>query len=236
MRAIVQDQYGTSDQLALTEVPDPTPASGEVLVRGLQLADGRVLAEHEVVWLPPFEVGTIIALGDGVTEHAIGDAVYGTARGSFAELAVLPLTRLAPCPSSITVEEAAAVPVSGLTALQALRMAGVGRGDRVLVVGASGGVGTFAVQLAVDLGEPAPQNHFHGGARQGGAQGPPGRAGRARVPARPALRDRASARWCRAAALPLPGLERRAPGHGAREPGRQLRRRRRQLQLPAPCL
>ena len=169
MRAIVQDQYGTSDQLALAEVPDPTPGPGEVLIRvaaaGVDRGTWHVMTGLPLLArlglglrrpkdrIPGRDVaGTIIALGDGVTEHAIGDAVYGTARGSFAELAVLPLTRLAPCPSSITLEEAAAVPVSGLTALQALRKAGVGRGDRVLVVGASGGVGTFAVQLAVDLG------------------------------------------------------------------------------------
>ena len=71
--------------------------------------------------------GTIIALGDGVTEHAIGDAVYGTARGSFAELAVLPLTRLAPCPSSITVEEDGGGPLSGLTPLPGPAQGGVGR-------------------------------------------------------------------------------------------------------------
>ena len=78
--------------------------------------------------------------------------MYGTARGSFAELALVPVTRLAHRPSNLTVEEAAAVPVSGLTALQALRAGRVGRGDRVLVIGASGGVGSYAVQLAVDLG------------------------------------------------------------------------------------
>ena len=96
--------------------------------------------------------GTVEAVGDGVTGFAVGDAVYGTARGSFAELAVVPLTRLARRPSTLSVEEAAAVPVSGITALQALRAAGVGRGDRLLVIGASGGVGSYAVQLAVDLG------------------------------------------------------------------------------------
>ena len=91
-------------------------------------------------------------VGEGVTGYAVGDAVYGTARGSFAELAVVPVTRLARRPATISVEEAAAVPVSAMTALQALRAAGVARGDRVLVIGASGGVGSYAVQLAVDLG------------------------------------------------------------------------------------
>ena len=78
--------------------------------------------------------------------------MYGTARGSFAELAVVPLTRLARRPANLSVEEAAAVPVSAITALQAVRAGRVGQGDRVLVIGASGGVGSYAVQLAVDLG------------------------------------------------------------------------------------
>jgi NADPH:quinone reductase-like Zn-dependent oxidoreductase len=87
-----------------------------------------------------------------VTGYAPGDPVYGTAAGSFAELAVVPVKRLARRPSTLSVEEAAAVPVSALTALQALRAARVGPDSRVLVIGASGGVGSYAVQLAVDLG------------------------------------------------------------------------------------
>jgi NADPH:quinone reductase-like Zn-dependent oxidoreductase len=96
--------------------------------------------------------GTVVAVGQGVTAHSVGDAVYGTARGSFAELAVVPLSRLARRPGNLTVEEAAAVPVSGLTALQAVRAGRIAHGDRVLVIGASGGVGSYAVQLTVDLG------------------------------------------------------------------------------------
>lgn len=169
MKAIVQDHYGTSDQFVLTEVPDPVPGPGEVLVRvaaaGVDRGTWHTMTGLPLVArlglglrrpkdrIPGRDVaGTVVALGDGVTTHAIGDAVYGTARGSFAELAVLPLTRMARCPSTLTLEEAAAVPVSGLTALQALRAGKVGSGDRVLVIGASGGVGTFAVQLAVHLG------------------------------------------------------------------------------------
>lgn len=169
MRAIVQDHYGDSDQLTLTELADPVPGPGEVLVRvGAAGVDrgtwhamtGRPLIARLGLGLrspkdrtPGRDVaGTVVAVGDGVTGHDVGDAVYGTARGSFAELAVVPLTRLARCPSNLSQPEAAAVPVSGLTALQALRAARVGTGDRVLVIGASGGVGSFAVQLAVDLG------------------------------------------------------------------------------------
>ena len=169
MKAIVQDQYGSSDQLVLTELPDPVPGPGEVLVRvaaaGVDRGTWHVMTGLPLLArlglglrrpkdrIPGRDVaGTVAALGDGVTTYAVGDAVFGTARGSFAELAVLPLARMARCPSTITLEEAAAVPVSGLTALQALRAAGVSAGDRVLVIGASGGVGSFAVQLAVDLG------------------------------------------------------------------------------------
>lgn len=169
MRAIVQDHYGTSDQLRLDEVPDPTPGPGEVLVRveaaGVDRGTWHVMAGRPLVArlalglrspkdrIPGRDVaGTVVALGAGVGEYTVGDAVYGTARGSFAELAVVPLTRLARRPRNLTAHEAAAVPVSALTALQALRAGGVKRGDRVLVIGASGGVGSFAVQLAVDLG------------------------------------------------------------------------------------
>jgi NADPH:quinone reductase-like Zn-dependent oxidoreductase len=169
MKAIVQDRYGSTDRLRLADVPDPVPGPGEVLVRvGAAGVDrgtwhvmaGRPLAARLALGLraprdrtPGRDVsGTVVALGEGVTRHAVGDAVYGTARGSFAELAVVPLTRLAPRPRTLGDVEAAAVPVSGLTALQALRTARVTRGDRVLVIGASGGVGSYAVQLAVDLG------------------------------------------------------------------------------------
>ena len=169
MRAIVQDRYGSTDRLRLAEVPDPVPASGEVLVRvGAAGVDrgtwhamaGRPLAARLALGLraprdrtPGRDVsGTVVALGEGVTGYTVGDAVYGTARGSFAELTVVPLERLAPRPCTLGDVEAAAVPVSALTALQALSAAQVAEGDRVLVIGASGGVGSYAVQLAVDLG------------------------------------------------------------------------------------
>ena len=169
MKAIVQDRYGGTEQLRLDELPDPVPAAGEVLVRvGAAGVDrgtwhamaGMPLAARLALGLraprdrtPGRDVaGTVEAVGEGVTGYAVGDAVYGTARGSFAELAVVPVKRLAPRPANLSVEEAAAVPVSALTALQALRAARVGEGDRVLVIGASGGVGSYAVQLATDLG------------------------------------------------------------------------------------
>ena len=169
MQAIVQDSYGSTDRLRLDEVPDPVAGPGEVLVRvGAAGVDrgtwhvmaGRPLAARVALGLrapkertPGHDVaGTVEALGEGVTGYAVGDAVYGTARGSFAELAVVPLTRLARKPVNLSAEEAAAVPVSALTAFQAVRAGGVKAGDRVLVIGASGGVGSYAVQLAVDRG------------------------------------------------------------------------------------
>lgn len=169
MRAIVQDHYGSTDQLRLDELPDPVPGPGEVLLRvgaaGVDrgtwhLMAGRPLAARLALGLraprdrtPGRDVaGTVAAVGEGVTGYAVGDAVYGTARGSFAELAVVPPSRLARRPANLSVEEAAAVPVSALTALQALRAGMAESGDRVLVIGASGGVGSYAVQLAVDLG------------------------------------------------------------------------------------
>jgi NADPH:quinone reductase-like Zn-dependent oxidoreductase len=169
VRAIVQDHYGDSGQWRLAEVPDPVPGRGEVLVRvGAAGVDrgtwhtmvGRPLVARLALGLraprdrvPGRDVaGTVVAVGEDVRGYAVGDEVCGTARGAFAELAVVPVTRLARRPAALSVEEAAALPVSGITALQALRAARVGAGDRVLVVGASGGVGSFAVQLAVDAG------------------------------------------------------------------------------------
>ncbi|WP_084696497.1 NAD(P)-dependent alcohol dehydrogenase [Phycicoccus jejuensis] len=169
MRAVAQDRFGGTDRLHLTDRPDPEPGRGEVLVRvaaaGLDrgtvhVMTGRPLLARLGLGLrrPRFPVpgrdlcGTVVALGPGVTGVEVGDRVVGTADGSCAELAVVPVPRLAAAPRTLTDEEAAALPVSGLTALQALRAAGVGPGQRVLVVGASGGVGTYAVQLAVAAG------------------------------------------------------------------------------------
>jgi NADPH:quinone reductase-like Zn-dependent oxidoreductase len=96
--------------------------------------------------------GTVVAIGPDVTRFAVGDEVFGIGRGSFAEFAVALEDKLAHKPSVLTFAQAAAMPVSGLTALRALDAAGVCAGQSVLVVGASGGVGTYAVQLAVASG------------------------------------------------------------------------------------
>jgi NADPH:quinone reductase-like Zn-dependent oxidoreductase len=96
--------------------------------------------------------GLVEAVGPGVTGLAPGDEVHGTGRATFAEYAVAPAATLAPKPTVLSFEEAATVPISGVTALQAVRKAAVTAGERVLVLGASGGVGTFAVQLAKAAG------------------------------------------------------------------------------------
>ncbi len=170
MQAIQQHRYGGSEQLTLTEVPDPTPGPRDVVVRvraagvdrgtwhlmaghpyAVRLAFGLRRPKHPV---PGRDVAGVVAeVGSQVTAVAVGDEVIGTADGSFAELAVVPQSRLARMPAALSFEEAATLPVSGLTALQAVRDAGrISAGDRVLVIGASGGVGSYAVQVAAAYG------------------------------------------------------------------------------------
>ncbi|MEV1203982.1 NAD(P)-dependent alcohol dehydrogenase, partial [Microbispora rosea] len=118
----------------------------------LVAVDGREVAARAEVVL--HVAGVVTAVGAGVTRFRPGQEVYGTCpTGSLAEYAKAPQARLAPKPANLTFEQAAAVPVSGMTALQAVRdVAGVRPGQRVLVIGASGGVGSFAVQIAKALG------------------------------------------------------------------------------------
>lgn len=171
MKAITQSRYGDSDVLDLTEIEQPQIGPDEVLVRvkaagvdrgvwhlmtGLpylvRLAGYGVRAPKNPV--PGSDVaGVVEAVGSDVTRFRPGDEVFGIAAGAFAELAAAKQDKLAHKPVNLSFEEAAAVPVSGLAALQALRdVAGVEAGQRVLVVGASGGVGSFAVQIAAALG------------------------------------------------------------------------------------
>jgi NADPH:quinone reductase-like Zn-dependent oxidoreductase len=96
--------------------------------------------------------GVVEKIGSGVTAFQPGDAVYGFGHGAFAEYIAMPETKLAPKPESLTFEQAAAVPLAAVTALQCLRAGGIQAGQDVLIVGASGGVGTFAVQIARHLG------------------------------------------------------------------------------------
>jgi NADPH:quinone reductase-like Zn-dependent oxidoreductase len=173
MTAIVQDLYGTAPEevLLLEQVGRPAIADDEVLVRVRAASVGRE-TWHVMAGLPyPIRLagfgfrtpkylnpgqslaGTVEAVGQAVTGFSPGDEVFGIGKGSFAEYAVVPPHKLAPTPAGLSWEEAAAVPTSGLTALQAVRDHGaVQAGQQVLVIGASGGVGTFAVQIAKAYG------------------------------------------------------------------------------------
>jgi NADPH:quinone reductase-like Zn-dependent oxidoreductase len=169
MKAIVQDRYGSADVLELRDIEDPVVGEDEVLVRVRaagagpdvwHFMTGRPLMARPVIgFRGPREqirgwdvAGTVEAVGANVTAFEVGDEVLGTAPGSFAEVAVAEADKLVPKPARLSFEEAAAVPVSGVTALQALRKAQVRAGQSVLVIGASGGVGTLAVQMGKALG------------------------------------------------------------------------------------
>jgi NADPH:quinone reductase-like Zn-dependent oxidoreductase len=172
MRAVVQDRYGTADVLRVTDdVPVPTPAAHQVLVRvaaaGLDRGVWHLMAGLPYpVRLAGYGVrapkgrirgrelaGRVVAVGAEVTGLAVGDDVFGVGEGTFAQYAVSTAALLAPAPRSVSAESAAVVPISGTTALQALRDHGrVRSGQQVLVLGASGGVGSFAVQIAKGLG------------------------------------------------------------------------------------
>ena len=171
MRAIVQDAYGdTGDVLRLGELARPTPGPSEVLVRvaaaGVDrgvwhLMAGKPYAARLAFGLrtPSNPVrgrefaGRVEAVGSDVTTLKPGDEVYGTGEGSFAEYVVASAAKVAARPGALTAVQAAAVPVSGITALQAVRDHGrVTAGQKVLVIGASGGVGSFAVQIATAFG------------------------------------------------------------------------------------
>lgn len=170
MKAVVFRQYGPPDVLRVEEVAKPVPAPDELLIRvhaaALNPADGYTtrgspyIARLEVGIGTPKRgrigidfSGTVEAVGTQVRKFKVGDAVFGTADGALAEYVTSTGVGLALKPDNVSFEQAAAVPVAGLTALQALRdYAHVRPGQKVLVNGASGGVGTFAVQLARALG------------------------------------------------------------------------------------
>ena len=170
MRAIVQDGYGGPEVLRPAHVPRPPVGDHDVLVRVAAAGVDRG-TEHTLTGkpyamrlgfglrkpknpVPGREVaGTVAAVGSAVTRFAVGDEVYGIAPGAFAEYAVARDDKVAPKPVNLSFAQAATVPVSGGTALRALVDVGkVQSGQSVLVVGASGGVGTFAVQLAKAFG------------------------------------------------------------------------------------
>jgi NADPH:quinone reductase-like Zn-dependent oxidoreductase len=170
MRAITQTRYGSSEVLHLTQVPRPTIRADEVLVqvraagldRGTEhLMTGKPYAMRLGFGLrrprnpvPGRDVAGVVAeVGSSVNRFTVGDEVYGVAPGSFAEYAVAPEAKLARKPANLTFAQAAVVPISASTALQALQDVGrLATGQSVLVLGASGGVGTYAVQLAKAMG------------------------------------------------------------------------------------
>jgi NADPH:quinone reductase-like Zn-dependent oxidoreductase len=175
MQAIVQDRYGAAeDVLALREVDQPVVEAGEVPVRVHAAAVGRgdwLVAcglphvarlgyglrkpKHRVAALEV--AGRVAAVGRSAKQFRPGEEVFGWCHGAFAEYAAVSEDALAPKPATLTLEQAAAVPISAFAALQALRDAGqVQPGQTVLIIGASGGVGTFAVQLAKAFGADVP--------------------------------------------------------------------------------
>jgi NADPH:quinone reductase-like Zn-dependent oxidoreductase len=171
MKAIAQDAYGSADVLELRDVDRPVVGDDDVLLR-VHAAGVDPGVWHLMTGMPylvrlmgfglrrprvPIRgrdvAGRVEAVGKNVTRFHPGDEVFGTCDGSFAEFVCARPDRLAPRPANLTAEQAAAIPISGMTALQALRDAGkVQPRQEVLIIGAAGGVGTFAVQLAKAFG------------------------------------------------------------------------------------
>ena len=170
MKAIVQDRYGSADVLEFRDIDDPVVGSEDVLVR-VHAAGCGPDVWHLMTGMPYMArlavgfrrpkvavrgwdvAGTVEAVGANVTDLHPGDEVMGTAEGSFAELVIARPIKLVPKPANLTFEQAAAVPISGTTALRAVRDVGkVQPGQNVLVIGAGGGVGSFAVQIAKAFG------------------------------------------------------------------------------------
>jgi NADPH:quinone reductase-like Zn-dependent oxidoreductase len=170
MRAVVQDGYGDTDVLRVTDRPRPSVGKDEVLVRvaaaGVDRGTWHVMTglpylarlalglRRQRQPVPGLDVaGTVVALGSAITRFALGDEVYGFGTGTFAEYAVAKEKRMAHKPAGVGFVEAAAVPVSAVTALIAVHDLGrVRPGQNVLVLGASGGVGSYAVQMATAAG------------------------------------------------------------------------------------
>jgi NADPH:quinone reductase-like Zn-dependent oxidoreductase len=170
MKAIVQVSYGSPDQLEFTDIGQPSIGDDDVLVRvvaagvdqgvwhlvtglprAIRLAGFGVRKPKNPV--PGMDVaGVVTAVGANVTRFQPGDEVFGSGKGTYAEYTSAPAKNLVSKPANVSFEEAAAVPISGLAALQGLRKGKVQAGHRVLVIGAGGGVGSYAVQLAVAAG------------------------------------------------------------------------------------
>jgi len=170
MKAIVQDRYGSADVLEFRDIDEPVVGEDDVLVRVhaagcgpdvWHLMTGMPYMARLAIGLrkPKLPVlgwdvaGTVEAVGSNVTDIQPGDEVMGTTNGSFAELAIAKADDLVPKPAKLSFEEAGALPISGITALRAVRdMGNVQPGQRVLVIGAAGGVGSLVVQVAKAYG------------------------------------------------------------------------------------
>ena len=170
MQAIVQDTYGTGAVLKAREIETPGIAAHEVLIRvraaGVNPADWAIMGGLPYVARPVYGLrkpknivrgtdvaGIVEAVGAGVSRFQVGDEVFGWSTGSFAVFTAASEDALALKPANLSFEQAAAAPMAGLVALQALRDHGkVRAGQKVLINGASGGIGTFAVQIAKSLG------------------------------------------------------------------------------------
>ncbi|MBV9930482.1 MAG: NAD(P)-dependent alcohol dehydrogenase [Alphaproteobacteria bacterium] len=170
MKAVVRHAYGGPEALRFEEVPAPTPGPRDVLVR-VRAASVNAMDAHMLLGRPAVArlftglvrprdgrigvdlAGEVVAVGEEVRRFRPGDAVFGVARGAFAELACAAEGKLARMPPALSFDGAASIPVAGSTALQGLRDAGrVAPGRKVLVLGAGGGVGSFAVQIARAVG------------------------------------------------------------------------------------
>ena len=170
MRAITQSTYGTADTWKLDEIGQPEITASQVLVRvraaGLDRGTWHLMAGLPYAMrlglgfhgpktpVPGIDLsGTVVAIGADVTRFRVGDEVFGIGKGAYAELAAVREDKLALKPANLSFEHAAALGVSGSTALRAVTDVGrVATGQRVLVIGASGGVGSYAVQIATALG------------------------------------------------------------------------------------
>jgi NADPH:quinone reductase-like Zn-dependent oxidoreductase len=170
MQAIVQDRYGSGETLELREIERPPIGEHDVLVHvraaSVNPADWAVMSGLPYIARPVYGLrkpkvrvrgtdvaGVVEAVGSGVTRFKPGDEVFGASTGSYAQYAAASEDELALKPANLTFEQAATVPMAGLVALQAIRDQGnVRAGHRVLVNGASGGIGTFAVQIAKAFG------------------------------------------------------------------------------------
>src|SRR5439155_7349572 len=179
MKAIVYRNYGSPDVLRLEEIEKPTAGDDEILIKVRAAAVNPLdllfrgtsymvriitgLRKPKDTRLGVDVAGQVEAVGRNVTQFKPGDAVFGTCKGAFAEYACAPESALVVKPDNVTFEQVASVPIAALTALQGLRLGGLGLGGlgdkghiqpkhKVLINGASGGVGTFAVQIAKSLG------------------------------------------------------------------------------------